>query len=158
MKSERRPVSDSFVEMNEIVFPNDANPLGKLMGGRVMQWVDICAAICAGRHANTPVVTASIDQLDFVRPVPIGGVVTLLASLNFAGRTSMEIGVKVFHEDRQSGSRSHVVSAYLTFVSLDLETGRPIPVPSVVPETEEQKRRFEAAKRRRAQRRAERGG
>ena len=67
-----RPVSDSFVEMTEIVFPNDANPLGKLMGGRVMHWVDICAAIAAGRHARRPVVTASLDELDFLRPVPVG--------------------------------------------------------------------------------------
>lgn len=156
-KPAKRPVKGSFVEMNEIVFPNDANPLGKLMGGRVMQWVDICAAIAAGRHARGPVVTASIDQLDFLRPVPVGGVVTLLASVNFCGRTSMEIGVKVFHEDRPSGQRHHVVSAYLTFVALDKATGCPIAVADVIPETDEQRRRYAEAKARRERRMAERG-
>ena len=94
-----KPVSASKVEMTELVFPNDANPLGNVMGGRVMQWVDICAAIAAGRHANTPVVTASVDKIDFHRPVRVGGVLVLYGSVNFAGRTSMEVGVKVFNED-----------------------------------------------------------
>ena len=149
---EKRPVDDSVTEMNEIVFPNHANPLGKLMGGQVMHWVDICAAIAAGRHARRPTVTASIDQLDFHRPVPVGGVVTLLASVNYAGRTSMEVGVKVFHEDRQLSRREHVVSAYLTFVALDPVSGLPTVVPEVIPETDDQKRRFEEAQARRAHR------
>ncbi|MEI6130160.1 MAG: acyl-CoA thioesterase, partial [Planctomycetota bacterium] len=93
-----RVVSASKVEMTEIVFPTDANPLGNVMGGRIMQWLDICAAVCAGRHARTPVVTASVDKIDFLNPVPVGGVVVLLASLNFTGRTSMEVGVKVWQE------------------------------------------------------------
>jgi len=113
-----RPVSASKTEMTEIVFPNDANPLGNVMGGRVMQWLDIAAAVAAGRHARTPVVTASVDNVDFHNPVPVGGVVILLASVNFTGRTSMEVGVKMLHEERSSGNRLHVVSAYLTFVSL----------------------------------------
>ncbi len=154
-RTEESPVSVSFVEMTEIVFPNDANPLGKLMGGRVMHWVDICAAIAAGRHAKRPVVTASLDQLDFLRPVPVGGVVVLLASVNFVGRTSMEVGVKVYHEDRNSGRRRHVVSAYLTFVALDDVTGQPVEIPQVVPETDDQIRRHADAKRRREQRKAE---
>jgi acyl-CoA hydrolase len=149
---QERPVSDSFVEMTEIVFPNDANPLGKLMGGRVMHWVDICAAIAAGRHARRPVVTASLDELDFLRPVPVGGVVVLKACVNFVGRTSMEVGVKVFHEDRNSSTRKHVVSAYLTFVALDDVTGQPVEVPKVVPETEAEHRRFADARARREQR------
>jgi acyl-CoA hydrolase len=147
-----RPVSDSFVEMTEIVFPNDANPLGKLMGGRVMHWVDIAAAISAGRHARTPVVTASLDQLDFLRPVPVGGIVVLLAAVNYAGRTSMEVGVKVFHEDRVTGLREAVVSAYLTFVALDPVTGLPTGVPAVSPQTPDQERRFAEAVERRAHR------
>ena len=106
-------------------------------------------AIAAGRHARCPVVTASIDKLDFHRPVPVGGVITLLASVNFAGRTSMEVGVKVYHEDRASGMREHVVSAYLTFVALDKATGLPCPIPRIVPQTDEQKRRFEEGRRRR---------
>ena len=81
-KIKERPVSDSVVEMTEIVMPNDTNPLGKLMGGRVMHWVDICAAIAAGRHSRTAVVTASLDQLDFLCPVPVGGVIVLLSAVS----------------------------------------------------------------------------
>ena len=155
---ESRAVADSQVEMTEIIFPNDANPIGNLMGGRVMHWVDACAAIAAGRHARTPVVTASVDQLNFLRPVPVGSVIVLLASVNYAGRTSMEVGVKVYHEDRRSGTRQHVVSAYLTFVSLDDDTGKPRQVPRVEPWTEDEKRRYEEAKRRRQDRLACRDG
>ena len=147
-----RPVADSKVEMTEIVFPNDANPLGNCMGGRVMAWIDVCAAIAAGRHARTPVVTASVDQIDFVNPVPVGGVIVLLASVNFTGRTSMEVGVKVWQEDRAAGNRKHVASAYLTFVSLDPVTKAPRAVPPVVPESDEEKRRFEDGRQRRAHR------
>lgn len=153
---EQRPVSASKVEMTEIVFPNDANPLGNVMGGRVMHWIDICAAVAAGRHARTPVVTASVDQIDFHRPVRVGGVLVLYASVNYAGRTSMEVGVKVFHEDRETGERAHVASAYLTFVSLDPATGQPRPVPRVVPETDDERRRYAAAERRRQARLARR--
>ncbi|MBL8734306.1 MAG: acyl-CoA thioesterase [Planctomycetes bacterium] len=145
-----RPVADSRVEMTEIVFPNDANPLGNAMGGRVMHWIDICAAVAAGRHARTPVVTASVDNIDFHNPVPVGSTVVLLASVNFAGRTSMEVGVKVWQEERATGARKHVVSAYLTFVSLDPANKTPRPVPPVLPETPDEVRRFEAAKQRRA--------
>lgn len=138
--------------MTEIVFPNDANPLGNCMGGRVMAWIDICAAVAAGRHARTPVVTASADQIDFLNPVPVGAVVILRASVNFTGRTSMEVGVKVWQEDRAAGDRKHVASAYLTFVSLDPVTKTPRAVPPVLPQTDEEKRRFEAGKQRRAHR------
>jgi acyl-CoA hydrolase len=147
-----RTVAESKVEMTEIVFPNDANPLGNAMGGRVMHWIDICAAVCAGRHARTPVVTASADQIDFHNPVPVGAVVVLLASVNFAGRTSMEVGVKVWQEDRATGARKHVASAYLTFVSLDPVTKAPRPVPPLIAETVDERRRCEAAKARRAHR------
>ncbi len=153
---EPRSVSASKVEMTEIVFPNDANPLGNVMGGRVMHWIDICAAVAAGRHARTPVVTASVDQIDFCRPVRVGGVLVLLATVNFAGRTSREVGVKVFSEERASGRRSHVASAYLTFVSLDPDTGQPRQVPAIAPETADEKRRYEAAKCRRDARLARR--
>lgn len=142
--------------MTEIVFPNDANPLGNAMGGRVMHWIDICAAVCAGRHARTPVVTANVDHIDFLNPVPVGGIVVLLASVNFAGRSSMEIGVKVWQEDRATGARKHVASAYLTFVSLDPVTKAPRPVPPLLPETADEKRRYEDAKQRRAHRLAQR--
>jgi acyl-CoA hydrolase len=147
-----RPVSASKVEMTEIVFPNDANPLGNCMGGRVMAWIDICAAVAAGRHARTPVVTASADQIDFLNPVPVGAVVILRASVNFTGRTSMEVGVKVWQEDRAAGDRKHVASAYLTFVSLDPATKAPRAVAPVLPESAEEKRRFDEGKQRRAHR------
>jgi acyl-CoA hydrolase len=142
--------------MTEIVFPNDANPLGNAMGGRVMHWIDICAAVAAGRHARTPVVTANVDHIDFLNPVPVGAIIVLLASVNFAGRTSMEVGVKVWNEDRSTGDRKHVASAYLTFVSLDPATKAPRPVPPVLPETDDEKRRYEAARQRRAARLAAR--
>lgn len=151
-----KPVSASRVEMTEIVFPNDANPLGNAMGGRVMHWIDICAAVAAGRHARTPVVTASVDNIDFANPVPVGGIIVLLASVNFAGRTSMEVGVKVWQEDRATGARKHVASAYLTFVSLDPVTKAPRPVPPLLAETPDEVRRYEAARQRRATRLASR--
>jgi acyl-CoA hydrolase len=153
-----RPVAASKVEMTEIVFPNDANPLGNCMGGRVMAWIDVCAAIAAGRHARTPVVTASADQIDFLNPVPVGAVVVLRASVNFTGRTSMEVGVKVWQEDRAAGNRKHVASAYLTFVSLDPVTKAPRAVPPVVPESDEEKRRFQEARARREHRLSMRRG
>ena len=147
-----RPVAASKVEMTEIVFPNDTNPLGNVMGGRIMHWIDIAAAVAATRHARTPVVTASVDQIDFHNPVPVGAIVVLRASVNFAGRTSMECGVKVIEEDRGTGARHHVASAYLTFVSLDPTTRQPRPVPPVLPETEKEKERFAAAQERRKER------
>jgi len=143
-----RPVSASRTEMTEIVMPNDANPLGNAMGGRVMHWIDVCAAIAAGRHARTPVVTAHVDQLDFRRPVRVGGVLVMKATVNYAHRTSMEVGVKMWSEDRSTGERSHVSSAYLTFVSLDSTTGTPRPVPPLIPETDEERRRYAAAEAR----------
>jgi acyl-CoA hydrolase len=142
--------------MTEIVFPNDANPLGNAMGGRVMHWIDICAAIAAGRHARRPVVTASVDRLDFHRPVRVGGILVLLSSVNYVHRTSMEVGVKVWHEERSTGARSHVASAYLTFVGLDPETGRPTAIPPLIPETEADLRRFREAEARTRARVAER--
>lgn len=147
-----RPVSASKTEMTEIVLPNDANPLGNIMGGRVMHWMDICAAIAAGRHARTPVVTANVDQIDFHRPVRVGAVLSIRASVNYAHRTSMEVGVKIWSEDRASGERSHVASAYLTFVSLDRDTGTPRQVRPVMPETGEEERRHRQAIARRKRR------
>ena len=94
-------------------------------------------------------VTASVDNVDFHNPVPVGGVIVLLASVNYTGRTSMEVGVKVWQEDRATGDRKHVVSAYLTFVSLDPETRKPSQVPAIVPETDEQRRRCKEAEARR---------
>ena len=144
-----KAVSMSKVEMTELVFPNDANPLGNVMGGRVMHWIDICAAISAQRHAGRVCVTASVDRIDFEAPAHVGEVLVLLASVNYAGRTSMEIGVKVYNEDRATGNRSHVASAYLTFVSLDPDTHTPRTVPRLISESAEEKRRCQDAVRRR---------
>ncbi len=143
-----RPVSASKVVMTELVHPSHTNALGSIFGGTIMSWVDIAAAICAQRHSRSNVVTASIDGLDFVQPVYKGWVVNLNASINFAGRTSMEVGVRVDAENPVTGERFHTASAYLTFVALGPD-GKPVEVPPVVAETETEKRRYIAAKARR---------
>src|SRR5579884_2179203 len=148
------PVSQSQSEMNEIVLPNDANPLGALLGGRLMHWMDLAAALAAHRHSRSYAVTASIDHLDFVVPVHVGDLVILKSSVNRAFHTSMEVGVKVWVENYIANTRRHVSSAFLTFVAIDGQ-GRHVPVPQVIPETEEEKRRYEDAGRRRDLRRAE---
>src|SRR5919108_1610459 len=149
-----RPVRESQSEMVEVVLPNDANPLGNLLGGRLMHLIDIAGAMAAHRHAHSHVVTASMDHIDFLMPVHIGDLLILKSSVNRAFNTSMEAGVKVWVENYISGTRRHVSSAYLTFVAVDRH-GRPIPVPPVIPESEEEKRRYEDAGRRRAARKAE---
>ncbi|MEM8882864.1 MAG: acyl-CoA thioesterase [Planctomycetota bacterium] len=146
-----RTVHDSKVEMTEIVLPNDTNQLGNCMGGRVMHLMDICCAIAARRHARTTCVTAAVDQINFVQPVPMGSVLILKASVNYAGRSSMEIGVRVETESTRSGERSHCASAYMTFVALD-EDKKPMPVPKLVPETENEIRRHDKAVERRQRR------
>ena len=145
-----RPVSDSKVVMTELVHPSHINALGSIFGGTIMSWVDIAAAICAQRHSKSHVVTASIDGLDFVQPVYQGWVVNLNASINYAGRTSMEVGVRVDAENPVTGEKFHTASAYLTFVALSPVTGKPVEVPQVIAESEVEKRRFEAAINRRA--------
>ena len=149
-----RPVRDSQSEMAEIVLPNDANPLGALLGGRLMHWIDLAGAMAAHRHSRNYVVTASIDHLDFLVPVRVGDLVILRSSVNRVFHTSMEVGVKVWVENYIADNCQHVSSAYLTYVAVDRE-GRHLPVPAVVPETEEQQRRYEDAGRRRDIRRAE---
>src|ERR1700690_2990516 len=150
-----RPVRDSQSEMAEIVLPNDSNVLGALLGGRLMHWIDLAAAMAAHRHSRNYVVTASIDHLDFKVPVHVGDLVVLRSSVNRVFRTSMEVGVKVWVEDYIADTRQHVSSAYLSFVAVD-GGGRRLPVPAVIPETEEQQRRYDDAGRRREIRRAER--
>jgi acyl-CoA hydrolase len=149
-----KPVSASQSEMAEIVLPNDANPLGALLGGRLMHWIDLAGALAAHRHSRAYVVTASIDHLDFLTPVRVGDLVILRSSVNRVFHTSMEVGVKVWVESYIEASQKHVSSAFLTFVAVDRE-GRRLPVPQVVPETAEQKRRFEDAGRRRDTRKRE---
>lgn len=142
--------------MVEVVLPNDANPLGNLLGGRLMHLIDVAGALACHRHARSYVVTASTDHLDFLAPVHVGDLLILRSSVNRAFRTSMEVGVKVWVENYIAGTRRHVSSAYLTFVAVDRH-GRHIPVPPVIPETDEEKLRYEDAGRRRELREAERG-
>jgi len=149
-----RPVCESKSEMTEIVLPNDANPLNALLGGRLMHWIDMAAAMAAHRHSRQYVVTASIDHLDFLVPVRVGDIVILRSSVNRVYRTSMEVGVKVWVENYHTESSQHVSSAYLTFVAVD-SSGRRLTVAPVIPETDEEKRRYENALRRRELRRSE---
>jgi acyl-CoA hydrolase len=149
-----RPVRDSQSEMNEFVLPNDANPLGALLGGRLMHWIDMAGALAAHRHSRNYVVTASIDHLDFWTPVHVGDLVILRSSVNRVFTTSMEVGVTVWVENYLQDEQRHVSSAYLTFVAVD-GTGRHLKVAPVIPETDEQKRRYEDAGRRREIRKAE---
>ena len=143
-----RPVCDSISEMAEIVLPNDANPLNALLGGRLMHWIDLAGAMAAHRHSRQWVVTASIDHLDFLVPVRVGDLVILRSSVNRVFRTSMEVGVKAWVENYRSEQNRHVSSAYLTFVAID-SAGNRLPVPPVIPETGDEKRRYEDAARRR---------
>lgn len=150
-----KPVSASRTEMTEVVLPQDANVFGNILGGRVMHLVDIAAAITAHRHCRSIAVTASVDHIDFRNPIRIGEVIMLKASLNRAFHTSMEIGVKVFSEDILTGEKKHTTSAYVTFVALD-EDHRPKPVPPVIPQTADDRRRYREALVRRKQRLAHR--
>ncbi|MGH9814577.1 MAG: acyl-CoA thioesterase [Candidatus Acidiferrales bacterium] len=141
-------MSASRAEMVEVALPNDANPLGAMLGGRVMHLIDIAAAIAAHRHSNSYVVTASVDYLDFRNPIQVGELIILQSSVNRVFRSSMEVGVKVFSENVLSGQRKHTSSAYVTFVAID-ENRRPKPVPPLILETAEDRRRWrEAAERR----------
>lgn len=148
---ELKKVSDSVLVMTELVLPNHTNQLGNLLGGQLMHWIDICAALAASKHTNRVCVTASVDRIDFHNPVKLGDVVTLLASVNRVFNTSMEVGVKVFADSFLKGTRLHTNSAYLTFVSVDDE-GKPVKAKYIVPETEDEKRRYEEALGRRENR------
>lgn len=141
-------VNESIVTMTELVLPNHTNQLGNLLGGQLMHWIDICAALASSKHSQRVCVTASVDRIDFHHPIKLGNVVTLVASVNRAFRTSMEVGVKVFTESFLEGKRIHSNTAYLTFVSVD-ENGKPVETYEIVPETEDEKRRFEEALKRR---------
>jgi len=146
-----RPVRESVSEYSELALPNDANSFGFLLGGKVMHLVDLAGAMAAMRHARRPVVTAAVDHMNFLHPIHIGQLVILRSSVNRAFRTSMEVGVKVFVEDLISGELKHTSSAYLTFVAID-QQGNRVAVPPVIPETEDEKRRYEEAGQRRAYR------
>jgi acyl-CoA hydrolase len=153
-KLKPRPVAESISEMVEYVLPNDTNPLGSLLGGRLMHWIDLAGALAALRHARDYVVTASTDHLDFRFPVKVGDLVIFKSSVNRVFKTSMEVGIKVWVENHFTGERHHVSSAYLTFVAVD-RNGRKLPVAPVIPESADEQRRYEDAGHRREIRRAE---
>jgi uncharacterized protein (TIGR00369 family) len=152
-----KTVRESMVTLSHVMQPHDANPAGNIHGGVIMKLIDNAAGVVAFRHARNNAVTASIEKLDFLYPVHVGDLVILTASLNRTGRTSMEIGVRVVSENMISGETHHTASAYLTFVALDPE-GRPLPIPPLLLENDEDRRRCENARRRSELRRQERNG
>jgi acyl-CoA hydrolase len=138
--------------MTQIVMPTHTNgPGGVLFGGTLVQWIDVCAAVAAMRHCGGTAVTASIDRLDFLVPIHVGDVVVLQAQVNFAARTSMEVGCRVETEHPRTGKRLYTTKAYLTFVATDAD-GRPRPIPPIRPVSREEKRRYVAAEARRVER------
>lgn len=150
-----RTVKESQHETSEVMMPGDANNLGHVFGGVVLAMMDKSAAVAAIRHARASCVTASIDRVDFREPIHLGDLVVMKASVNYVGRTSMEIGVRVEAEDLQTGVRRHTNSCYLTFVAVD-RNGRPIEVPDLAPESPDEIRRYQAAAERRRRRLEER--
>ena len=151
-----KPVRESRTELTQVVLPNDANPLGNILGGTVLHRGDITGAIAAHRHASSYVVTASIDHMDFRSPIKVGEIIILKSSVNRVFHTSMEVGVKVFREEVFTRKQKHTSSAYLTYVAIDAD-GRPQAVPKLIPETAEEKRRYREAGKRRRWRMQQRG-
>ncbi|SFV34176.1 acyl-CoA thioesterase [Thermoflavifilum thermophilum] len=139
---------DSLVVMTELVLPNDTNTFGNLMGGRLMYWMDIAAALASMKHCGSPVVTASVDNISFENPIRLGNVVHIEAKVSRAFHTSMEVHISVWSEDTLQHFRYRSNEAYYTFVAID-PNGKPKPVPPLEPETEEEKRLYEGALRRR---------
>ena len=151
---EGRFVHESVSEYSELALPNDANGLGNLLGGKIMHLVDLAGAIAAMKHCRHPVVTASVDHMDFIHPVRMGQLVRLRASVNRAFRTSMEVGVNVYLEDYISGERHQTSSSFVTYVAVS-EDGKPTAVPPLLPRTAEEKRRYREALERRRHRLAQ---
>jgi acyl-CoA hydrolase len=147
MTKPNKTPSDSAVEMREMVMPNHTNPQNTVFGGTVMSWIDVAAAMVAARHCGRPVVTAHISDIDFIAPIKMGYHVLIQASMNYVGKTSMIIGVKVTSENPYTGECRTTTKAYLTFVALD-DLGKPSVVPELRPETEDEVRRFENAQKR----------
>jgi acyl-CoA hydrolase len=149
----KRTVKDSQIEMREMVMPGHTNPQNTIFGGMVMSWIDIAAAMCSSKHCSKPVVTVHVDDIDFLNPIKVGSHVRILASLNYVGNTSMVVGVKVLSENPYTGECHQTTRAYLTFVALN-EFGKPTQVPELVCESDEEKRRYENAKKRVASRKS----
>ena len=141
----KKTVKNTHVIMHELILPNDSNLLGNVLGGRVMHLMDMCAAMSAYKHARTAVVTASVDRLDFLAPAKMGEIMILKSSVNYTGKSSMEVGVRIESENPKTGDIYHTSSAYLTFVSLN-ENGKPKRVDNINPENDNEIRRFNEGK------------
>ncbi len=141
---EAKKISDSQITMTELVLPNHANQLGNLFGGQLMQWIDICAALSAAKHNENICVTASVDSIDFHHPIKLGDAVTLIATVNRVFKTSMEVGVIVFAQNFRKGTKIHTNTAYLTYVCVD-NNGKPVQAIEAIPETDDEKRRYNEA-------------
>ena len=141
----KKTVKNTHVIMHELILPNDTNLLGNVLGGRVMHLIDMCAAMSAYKHARTAVVTASVDRLDFLAPAKMGEIMILKSSVNYTGKSSMEVGVRIESENPKTGDIYHTSSAYLTFVSLN-ENGKPKRVDNINPENDNEIRRFNEGK------------
>jgi len=150
-----RAVSETQHETAQLMMPQHANVLGHVFGGVMLSMMDTTAAVSAIRHARMACVTVSVDRVDFREPIHVGDLVIMKSSVNFVGKTSMEIGVRVETENLVTGLRRHTNSCYLTFVAID-RNGKPVPVPPLRPETDDELRRFQAAKERRERRLQER--
>ncbi|MCB0706223.1 MAG: acyl-CoA thioesterase [Saprospiraceae bacterium] len=148
MKRKGKKISESATIMSEMVMPNDTNPLHNLMGGNLMRWMDIAAGICAGRHCESYVVTASVDHVSFQRPIPLGDVITINARVTRAFSTSVEVYVEVFADSIKGGDARRCNDAYFTFVGVD-EKLQPCPVPPVIPLTKDEQEMHDGALRRR---------
>jgi len=144
-----KKVNDSKTVMTEIIMPNDTNPLHNLMGGNLMRWMDIASGICAGKHCEAHVVTASVDHVSFTKPIKMGEVITLTASITRAFNTSVEVYVEVYTSNIKGGASKMSNHAYFTFVAIDDEKGRPINIPKIVPLTRDEQQLYEGALRRR---------
>lgn len=148
---EGKTVSQSKVDLAQVMMPEHANASGNVHGGYILKLIDQAGAIVAARHTHSNIVTASVDRMDFISPAYVGNLVFAKASLNYAGKTSMEVGVRVEAECLRTGTHTHIGSAYLTFVALDKDDN-PTSIPPLILETEEERRRFEEAKKRRESR------
>ena len=144
-----KKVSESETVMTELVMPNDTNPLNNLMGGNLMRWMDIAAGICAGRHCESYVVTASVDHVSFQKPIPLGDVITLKATVTRAFSTSVEVYVEVLTSNMKGSNSRRSNDAFFTFVAIDEGSMKPRKVPPVLPLSSEEQKRYEAALRRR---------
>lgn len=153
---EGRSVSVSRVEVSHLLLPNEANVLGTVHGGTIMRLADEAGAVAAVRHARRHCVTAAIDSMSFLAPARVGDLVTLKASVNLVGTTSIETGVRIETEDLRTGRRTHISSAYIVYVALD-DNGKPCRVPPLIAETDEDRRRMAEATVRRAHRRQRTG-